>query len=40
MAKAIHTFGDRVEVDEMNNKLEFIQKELMKVLWSETATDS
>lgn len=31
MAKAIHTFGDRVEVDEMNNKLEFIQKELMKI---------
>lgn len=31
MAKAIHTFGDRVEVDEMNSKLEFIQKELMKI---------
>ena len=31
MAKALHTFGDRVEVDEMNNKLEFIQKELMKI---------
>ena len=31
MAKAIHTFGDRVEVDEMNNKLEFIQKEMMKI---------
>lgn len=31
IAKAIHTFGDRVEVDEMNNKLEFIQKELMKI---------
>ena len=31
MAKAIHTFGDRVEVDEMNDKLEFIQKEMMKI---------
>lgn len=31
MAKALHTFGDRVEVDEMNNKLEFIQKEMMKI---------
>lgn len=31
MAKALHTFGDRVEVDEMNDKLEFIQKELMKI---------
>lgn len=31
IAKALHTFGDRVEVDEMNNKLEFIQKELMKI---------
>ena len=31
MAKALHTFGDRVEVDEMNDKLEFIQKEMMKI---------
>lgn len=31
IAKALHTFGDRVEVDEMNNKLEFIQKEMMKI---------
>ncbi|HBE8298414.1 TPA: plasmid mobilization relaxosome protein MobC [Staphylococcus aureus] len=31
IAKALHTFGDRVEVDEMNDKLEFIQKEMMKI---------
>ena len=31
MAKALHTFGERVEVDEMNDKLEFIQKEMMKI---------
>ena len=31
MAKALHTFGDRVEVDEMNDKLKFIQKEMMKI---------
>ena len=31
MAKALHTFDDRVEVDEMNDKLEFIQKEMMKI---------
>lgn len=31
MAKALHTFGDRMEVDEMNDKLEFIQKEMMKI---------